>query len=157
MFVIFVGISKACAAFVSQYRAQGGGAVIYAISVVDPAAVAKEAGGAKVRGLIVAQTMPSPLKVSMPLVRELNQAVAATGRQVNLNYTTVEGYVVAKAAVEVLRKSPRPDREGFRKTLASASREMDLGGVVLNFSGGKRDGGDYVELSVIGSDGKIRN
>ena len=155
--VIFVGISKACAAFVSQYRAQGGGAVIYAISVVDPAAVAKEAGGAKVHGLVVAQTMPSPRKVSMPLVRELIQAVAATGHQVNLDYTTVEGYVVAKAAVEILRKSSRLDREGFRKTLASESREMDLGGLVLNFSGGKRDGGDYVELSVIGPDGKVRN
>jgi branched-chain amino acid transport system substrate-binding protein len=110
-----------------------------------------------VHGLIVAQTMPSPLKVSMPLMRELIQAVAVTGHKVNLDYTTVEGYVVAKAAVEILRKSSRLDREGFRKTLVSTSREMDLGGLVLDFSGGKRDGGDYVELSVIGPDGKVRN
>lgn len=155
--LIFVGISKACAAFVSQYREQGGGAVIYAISVVDPTVVAKEAGAHRARGLIVSQTMPSPLKVSMPLMRELIQAHAAARAKVNLNYTTVEGYAVAKAAVEILRESSRLDREGFRKTLAGASREMDLGGLILDFSGGKRDGGKYVELSVIGRDGKVRN
>jgi hypothetical protein len=41
--------------------------------------------------------------------------------------------------------------------LTRLTKEIDLGGLVLNFTGGKRDGGTYVELSVIGEGGRIRN
>jgi len=155
--IVFVGISKACADFMKQYHQAGGSAQVYALSVVDPNVVAKLAPGEAARGLIVAQTMPSPAKRATPLIREMREAITATGRAIDVNYTTVEGYAVAKAAVEVLRRSSAMTRDGFRNTLAKASPEIDLGGLIVNFSNGKRDGGEYVELSVIGLDGAIRN
>lgn len=155
--IVFVGISKACADFMKLYNKAGGSAPVYAISVVDPNVVAKLAPGDAARGLIVAQTMPSPAKRATPLIREMREAITATGSAVDVNYTTVEGFAVAKAAVEVLRRSSALTREGFRNALAKPSPEIDLGGLFVNFSNGKRDGGEYVELSVIGLDGAIRN
>jgi hypothetical protein len=74
-----------------------------------------------------------------------------------MSYGLIEGYVVAKAAVEVLNRAPVKNREGFHATLTHLTKELDLGGMTLNFNGGKRDGGTYVELSVIGEGGQIRN
>jgi branched-chain amino acid transport system substrate-binding protein len=155
--IVFVGISKACADFVQQYHKQGGGAAVYALSVVDPNVVAKLAPGAGARGLIVTQTMPGSSKKAMPLIREMQQAITSTGRVIDMNYTSIEGFAVAKAAVEVLKRSPVATREGFRNVLLKPSKEIDLGGLTVNFSNAKRDGGEYVELSVIGADGMVRN
>jgi branched-chain amino acid transport system substrate-binding protein len=155
--IVFVGISKACADFIQQYHKQGGGAAVYALSVVDPNVVAKLAPGAGSRGLIVTQTMPGSSKKATPLIREIQQAIKTTGRVIDVNYTSVEGFAVAKAAVEVLKRSPVATRDGFRNVLVKPSREIDLGGLTVNFSNGKRDGGEYVELSVIGADGMVRN
>lgn len=155
--IVFAGTSKACVAFVRQYRDKGGRAMIYTLSTVDPAIVARELDGEKVRGLITAQTMPSPRNAALPLAREMKAALAKTGSKVELNYTTIEGYVVAKTAVEVLKRSASLDRRGFRAALESRVGKIDLGGLRMDFTDDSHDAGDYVELGVVGLDGKTRN
>jgi branched-chain amino acid transport system substrate-binding protein len=156
--IVFVGISKACADFLAEYRKQGGAMPVYAISVVDPNVVVRlSQGKGDGRGLIVAQTMPAPTRRALPLIREIQAAVAAAKTPVEMSYGLIEGFVVGKAAVEVLSRSTVKNRDGFRNALTRLTKEIDLGGLVLNFTGGKRDGGTYVELSVIGEGGRIRN
>ena len=156
--IIFVGISKTCADFLSQYHKQGGAIPVYAISVVDPNVVARlSKGNGDGRGLIVAQTMPAPTRKAIPLIREIHSALAAAKTPMEMSYGLIEGFVVAKAAVEVLSRATVRNRDGFRYALTHLNKEIDLGGMVVNFNGGKRDGGTYVELSVIGEGGQIRN
>ena len=156
--IIFVGISKACADFISQYRKQGGAMPVYAISTVDANVVARlNKGNGDGRGLIVAQTMPAPTRKAVPLIREIHSAMAAAKTPMEMSYGLIEGFVVAKAAVEVLSRAGIKNRDGFRNVLTRPSKEIDLGGLVVNFSDGKRDGGSYVELSVIAEGGLIRN
>lgn len=156
--IVFVGISKACADFLTQYHKQGGAMPVYAISVVDPNVVVRlSKGNGDGRGLIVAQTMPAPTRRAIPLIREIHAALAATKTPAEMSYGLIEGYVVGKAAVEVLSRATVKNRNGFRNALTRLTKEIDLGGLVVNFTGGKRDGGTYVELSVIGIGGQIRN
>lgn len=156
--IVFVGISSACADFLSQIDKQGGATPVYAISVVDPQVVVRlNKGKGDGRGLIVAQTMPAPSRKAIPVIREIQSALAAAKTPPDMSYGLIEGFVVAKAAVEVLNRAATRNRDGFHHTLTHLSREIDVGGLVLNFTGGKRDGGSYVELSVIGQGGQIRN
>lgn len=156
--IVFVGISKVCADFLAQYHKQGGAMPVYAISVVDPNVVVRlSKGNGDGRGLIVAQTMPAPTRKAIPLIREINAAIAASKTPPEMSYGLIEGFVVAKAAVEVLNRANPRNRDGFRSALMHLTKEIDLGGLIVNFNGGKRDGGSYVELSVIGEGGQIRN
>jgi branched-chain amino acid transport system substrate-binding protein len=156
--IVFVGISKACADFLAQYHKQGGAMPVYAISVVDPNVVVRlSQGNGDGRGLIVAQTMPAPTRRALPLIREIHAALAATKTPPEMSYGLIEGFVVGKAAVEVLSRATAKNRDGFRNALKNLNKEIDLGGLAVNFTGGKRDGGNYVELSVIGEGGRIRN
>jgi branched-chain amino acid transport system substrate-binding protein len=156
--IVFVGISKACADFLSEYHKQGGAMPVYAISVVDPNVVVRlNKGKGDGRGLIVAQTMPAPTRKALPLIREIQAALTASKTPAEMSYGLIEGFAVAKAAVEVLNRATVQSREGFRNVLKKPSKQIDLGGLVVNFNDGKRDGGTYVELTIIGEGGQIRN
>ena len=58
--VIMIAVNKPAAAFVKQYREQGGGAQLYNISVVDPAEIVKIAGLRNAHGLGISQVVPYP-------------------------------------------------------------------------------------------------
>jgi ABC-type branched-subunit amino acid transport system substrate-binding protein len=58
--------------------------------------------------------------------------------------------------VEALRRAgPKPTRAGIVKALDSF-RKYDLGGLELTFTPDNHSGLDYVELSIIGIDGKFK-
>lgn len=58
--VIMIAVNKPAAAFVKQYREQGGGAQLYNISVVDPAELVKLADLKNAHGLGISQVVPYP-------------------------------------------------------------------------------------------------
>ena len=70
-------------------------------------------------------------------------------------YTALEGYIYAKVLAEGLRRAGNnPTREGLIQSLATI-HSWDLGGFTVDFAPSKRDGSNYVELTVIGKGGKV--
>ena len=68
----------------------------------------------------------------------------------------MEGFIAAKVIVEAVRRQgARPTREGMAATL-DAMDSYDLGGYVVGFKPGMRNGSKFVELSIISGAGKIR-
>ena len=68
----------------------------------------------------------------------------------------MEGFAGAKVLVEALRRAgPKPTRERIVAALGNMSH-YDLGGLELGFGPGDRTGLNFVELSIIGSDGRFR-
>jgi ABC-type branched-subunit amino acid transport system substrate-binding protein len=107
------------------------------------------------RGVVMSQVMPYPWGSGLPLQKEFNLAIAETTPAVPVSYTSFEGFVAAKLLVEGLRRAgPNPTRQKFMAALESMSN-VDLGGLSVGFSPTQHAGSTFVELTMIGGNGKI--
>jgi len=153
--VIMVSVNKSTAAFARLYREAGGGAQLYNISVVDPAEIVKLAGLKNAHGLGISQVVPYPYMPNLPAVREFHAVLKRFAPDAQVNYTNFEQFLGAKVLVEGLRRAGRnPTRAKVVAALESVS-EYDLGGVTVSYSPANRVGSRYVEVTVIGSTGKL--
>ena len=153
--IIMISVNKSTAAFARRYRESGGGAQLYNISVVDPAELVKLAGLKNVHGLGISQVVPYPYQPSLPVVREYQAALKKYAPTELINYTSFEEFVGAKVLVEALRRAgPNPTRAKVVKALESMD-QFDTGGITISYSPGNRIGSHYVEVTVIGSSGKL--
>ncbi|HEY0856891.1 MAG TPA: ABC transporter substrate-binding protein [Albitalea sp.] len=153
--VIMIAVNKPAASFVKKYREAGGGGQLFNISVVDPAELVKLGGLNNVRGLGISQVVPYPYQGALPVVREFHETLKKYAPEQAVNYTNFEEFVGAKVLVEALRRAgPQPSRAKVLAALESI-RNHDLGGITISYGPKERVGSRYVEVTVIGSDGKL--
>jgi ABC-type branched-subunit amino acid transport system substrate-binding protein len=150
--IVQVSAYKSCAAFVREARKAGFVGQFCNVSFVGTAALAQELGP-EARGVVVSQVMPYPFAGIAPLAAEFLQAAAAA--KVDVNYSSMEGYVAAKTVAEALRRNPRGGPEGLVDALESL-RDLNLGGFFVDFSPTKHTGSSYVDLTILGADGRVR-
>jgi branched-chain amino acid transport system substrate-binding protein len=150
--IVQISAYHSCAAFVRAARRSGSAAQFCNVSFVGTSALAQELGP-DARGVVVSQVMPYPFAAKTALVGEFIRA--ATGR-VDMNYSSLEGYVAAKVLVEGLRRAgPHPSREMLVAGLERL-HEYDAGGFFVNFSAAKHTGSSYVDLTILTGDGRVR-
>ncbi len=107
--------------------------------------------GAMGRGVVVSQVMPSPVRSTSRLGRDLTASAKAAG--VAPSYAMMEGYAAARVLVEGLKRAGKtPTRASFIAGLESAG-PIDLGGPEVRYSRNSRQSSTYVELTVIGPNG----
>ena len=153
--IIQVSAYKSCAAFIREARKAGFGGQFYNVSFVGTKALSDELGkeGA---GVVVTQVVPSPYSSATPIVREFQSAVAAHGKNVNTNYSSLEGYLAAKMFADGLsRAGTRISRESLITGLQAIGR-TDYGGFQINLSSQSHVASRFVEKSMLTGDGKIR-
>ena len=96
-----------------------------------------------------------PYQPKLPVVREYQQLLAKYAPGAEVNYTSFEEFLGAKVLVEALRRAgPAPTRERVTKALESLQK-WDLGGLVVSYSPTNRIGSRSVEVTVIGSTGRL--
>lgn len=153
--IIQVSAYKSCAAFIREARKAGFGGQFFNVSFVGTRALSDELGkdGA---GVVVTQVVPSPYNSATPIVREFQAAVAAHGKNVNANYSSLEGYLAAKMFADGLsRAGARAGRDGLINGLESIGRS-DYGGFQVSLSSRDHVASSFVEKSMLTGDGKIR-
>lgn len=142
------------AAAIRALRAKGFRGPIYAFSNAGESLLAELLGPAGV-GVVVARVVPKSDHAKMAVVRELisDVAQAKAGKP---NVYMLEGYIAARAFTEALRRVPGKDinRAKLRKSI-EALDDLSIGGFRMHFAD-ERTGSKLVELSLIDSQGKVR-
>jgi ABC-type branched-subunit amino acid transport system substrate-binding protein len=99
--------------------------------------------------------VPPPTKLTVGVVKECAAALRAASLP-PLNYTNLESCIAAKVLVEAIRRGGRDvTRESVYRGL-QALNGYDVGGYTVTFGPDIRHGSHYVELAVIGKDGKFK-
>ena len=155
--IIMVASAAATAGFIEQFRASGGKSQLFAHSGADIEQLAKRLAEEQMQGVAIAQVTPSPYKISSKLTKELIDSAAAKDKlDAPLSYAMMEGYIAAKVIVEAVRRQgARPSREGMVSAMETIDN-YNLGGYVVGYKPGMRTGSKMVELSIITSEGRIR-
>lgn len=151
--VVMVSLFKPTAEFIRALRAYGQHPQFMTLSSVGADLLAAELGEAA-RGIGVSQVMPYPFTDTAPIVGEYRRLLPTNA---TASYYGLEAYVSAKLLVQALAMSSRGPtfrRERLVRTLENL-REIDLGGYRLRFSPSERGGSHYVDLTVIGAEGRI--
>ena len=152
--VIWIGSSVAVSGGVKALRAAGSAAQVVTVSNNASGGFIRQLGDAA-HGVIVTQVFPNVRAMGYGINREADALVKAKG-DVALSPQMMEGFAGAKVLVEALRRAgPKPTRERIVAALGNMSH-YDLGGLELGFGPGDRTGLNFVELSIIGSDGRFR-
>ena len=152
--VVLLSTYKPTAAFVREMKKAGKSPQFFALSVVGFKPLFEELGTVA-GGIGISQVMPYPWSASLPIVREFQKAQAEYSPQTPITYTTMEGYIAAKLAVEGLKRAgPNPTRKKFIAGLESL-RDYDMGGITINFSPTNHSGSQYGEVTIVGKTGKL--
>ncbi|WP_295855370.1 ABC transporter substrate-binding protein [uncultured Xylophilus sp.] len=153
---ILILASSACSAFVEAYRAAGGGAQLFATAEVDVEQLSKRLGEDQLKGISIAQVTPSPNRLASRITRDFQQAVKAVPPDQPVSHAMFEGYIAGRVLAEAIRRAgPAPNRETLTRALDGLDR-LDLGDYVIGFRPGMHTGSRYVDLSIVGRDGLLR-
>jgi ABC-type branched-subunit amino acid transport system substrate-binding protein len=148
-------VNRASAAFVKKIRDKGSRARLFSISVVNFKELLKNAGADMVRGVGISQVMPYPYSGKSPVAHEFQQMMAKYQPDKTISYASMESFIAAKILVEAIRRTGgNPTRE---KVIAQLEKmnNYDVGGFKVSFSPQNRVGSRFVEVTVIGPDGKL--
>ena len=151
--VVQISAYKSCAAFIRAARKAGYGGTFYNVSFVGTQALADELGkdGA---GVVVSQVVPSPYNAANAITREFVAAAKKAG-DVQVNFSSMEGYLAARMLAEGLKRAPKPSRDGLVAGLESIG-DISLGCFALSLSPSNHVASKFVELSMLTGDGRVR-
>ncbi len=110
--------------------------------------------GPLAHGMIFSQVVPNPYAGKTPLVREYRQRLEQFRPGLAPSYGSLEGYLTAKVLLAGLRAAGnQPTRESL---LAALERfEADMGGLNVRWRKGDHVGSAFVDLAMVGRDGRF--
>ena len=150
--VVMVSAYKSIAAFVRAMKKGGYTGQFHNVSFVGSKALSDELG-ADGQGVVISQVVPFPWSQSTAVVREFTDIAAKA--KIDVNFSSIEGYLVAKVFTEGLKRAGKtPTRETLVTSLESM-RDVDFGGFSVNFSPTNHNASRFVDLTIIGRGGKF--
>ena len=152
--ILVIGDSNIAASAVRDLRAKGFRGPIYGFSNTGESLLAEELGTAGA-GVVVVRVVPKSDTAKVPVVRDLMaDALAANAGKPNVYM--LEGYLAARVISEALRRIPRgdPNRARLKKAIESLD-DVSVGGFRVHFAE-ERVASKMVQLSLIDSQGKVR-
>jgi branched-chain amino acid transport system substrate-binding protein len=150
--IVMISAYGSCAEFIKQAKAKGVLARFANVSFVGTRPLAKALGN-NASGVMISQVVPSPWSEKYAWVMDYQKAMKAKNEQ--LSYTSLEGYLAARVAVDALRKGGDASREAFMKALESM-RDTSYGGFSITFGAADHNASNFVELTVLDKSGNVR-
>lgn len=150
--VIVLADTLAVAQFVKAYRRLDPGAFLATQSTINLPTLISAVGPENARGLIVPQVVPDP-RAMLGVSREHRRLMERYADE-PASQATLEGFIAAKALVQALRRARDLSPAGVRQALRETGR-IDLGGFEVDLAR-PASPSTFVELTVVGGDGRLR-
>ena len=146
--IIQAALFQSTAAFIQQMRKTGyiGTFLNFSAVGINPLYTAL---GNDIGGVVVAQVVPPPRSMSVPVVREYTAAIENSDESPSSE--SLEGFIAAKVLAEAVRRGGRGPE--LQKTL-TAMRSYDVGGLWLNLRARPRENMASIDLISITADGR---
>lgn len=139
--------------FMKALRAAGSNTTVYGISTsASPGNIT--AMGELARGFGFAMIVPSPFAAKAELVRRYQVDMAASG-WTDYSLPTLEGYVNARVLAEGLQRAGAGVTRSSLISALESITNFNLGGMTVNYGNGNRLGSSFVDVGVVGRDGRI--
>lgn len=149
-----VTLYKPTAAFVTALRAAGHTPQFVTLSPVGADLLVKEMGAEAAHGISISQVMPYPWNDSVAVVKDFQKALAQYAKGKEVTYYGLEGYINARLMVEALKRAGKdPSRDKLENALEGAG--FDLGGYKVGYSATSHNGSRFVDLTIIGRNGRV--
>ena len=106
--------------------------------------------------IIMSQVVPRPNAVALPLIKNYQSDLAALRKDAKPGYTSLEGYIAGRVAVEAVRVASRGgsvSRARFRDALSTLN--IDLGGYPVQFAASNLTGSRLVDVVAIDRTGRL--
>lgn len=152
--VLMACTPTACADFIKKMRASGHAPQFMMLSNVNSEEFFSSLGKDG-RGIGVMQVTPSPNNVGVTVVHEFQRALKAANHPPPATDAVEEGFIAAKLLTEGLRRAGANPSAEKLVTALEAMRDVDLGGLRVNYSAVNHDGSHFVELSIVGQNGRL--
>ena len=152
---VLVGLAgKPALEFIKNFRALRRGVSLYAISVLGTSANIK-ALGQDATGMAISQVVPMPTNAATAVARDFLKAWRAQDASAEPSHIALEGYISARVFAEALQRAGKnPTRAAFIDATWGL-KGFDLGGFEINASTPERNASRFVELTVVGRDGRL--
>jgi branched-chain amino acid transport system substrate-binding protein len=124
---------------------------VYVPSIASSEALLHAMGPAA-RGVIVANVIPSPRRTVAALGRDFKAAATAAGQ--DTTYDRYFGYINLRVALEVLRRAGPGAAASRIPPVIEAMGRVDLGGYAVQYGPQRHHGSRYVDLAIVGPDGR---
>ena len=152
--VILLASPSLTMGFINQVRNAGVGVQFYNLAAQANAAVVRGLGR-HTSGVVFTTLVPSPWRSAIPAVREYQQLVGKDGAQAQYSFLGMEVYLNARTLVEGLRKA---GRGVTRDSLVAALENQEprhYGPMTVRFGPQRREGSNYVGLTMIDRRGQF--
>jgi branched-chain amino acid transport system substrate-binding protein len=137
---------------IKRARAAGSRIAFWGVNSGSPALAT--ALGPLARGMVFAQVVPNPFARKTALTREYHERWRAASAEAPFSYSSLEGFATAKVLVAALKAAgTAPTRASLLKALANF--ELDLGGMQVQYRPGDHAGSRFVDLAMVGGDGRF--
>jgi ABC-type branched-subunit amino acid transport system substrate-binding protein len=151
--IVIMVAAGAMPVLVRGLRAAGVVSSMYGLSIGASAANI-EALGSMGRGIGFAIVVPPPNAPKYEIVRRYQTDMRAIGGD-DFSLPSLEGYVNARILGEGVRRAgPGAAREGLIAALERIEA-FDVGGMQIGYGVGNRQGGTFVDVAVVGQNGRL--
>jgi ABC-type branched-subunit amino acid transport system substrate-binding protein len=151
--VIMITVNDAGVAFVKQMKKAGRNPVFLTLSNNSSNSFITNLGEDG-WGVAVSQVSPYPFSGTIPITKEFLDIIKGK-KDVSASYSSMEGFISAKVLVEGLKRAgPKPTREKLIAGLESMNR-YDMGGVDVTYGPNNRTGTTFIDITIIGKNGKF--
>jgi branched-chain amino acid transport system substrate-binding protein len=154
--IFLMGVPEAVFRFMKTYDAPTGFAQIYTLSFVPAKQLADFAGEKRVRGVGISQVVPNPSSTTLPLAKEFQDFLKSPyGKGITSNPLNFEIFLNMRLAVDAIKMAgPKPTPEKVTQALTSM-KGYRLAGYPISYSETNRRGSHYLDIGVIGINGRL--
>jgi len=151
--VILVSLAGPGAEFFKEFVKLANRPQVFTWSIMVVEQIYKDVGE-KAYGLVVSQIVPLPTDRTVGVVRDY-QDLLKKARLPDGGYSGLEAYIAARVLVEGLKRAGKsPTRAALIAALENM-RDYDMGGDLVSFTGEDHVGRRFVELTIVGRDGRF--